>query len=211
MVTDENSKMTLYVVTERLTHSCLLEAAIQEMELPVSRHGSAKAFLESASEPGIALYLTHPYEMPTIMQSLSDRGLFIPVIIVTKSPSVRFTVTSMKRGAVTVLNDPVEHNDLWQGVTDAIGVYNTGHQDYRIRVKARSHLEALTTKDVQLLLLLLDGLTTKTIARRLNITMRTVDTRKKKLIEKTRVSSFADLVKKVVAADLPDFADGLDI
>ncbi len=198
----ENKKMTLYLVMEHRVAPVALEPALREFKLPISRAESKKAFLESASEPGIAVYLPHAHKDPTLIPALMDRGLFIPVIIITKSPSVPYTVAAMKNGAVTVLDLPVDHSDLRQGVADAISEYKMGFHEFQMKSEARARLKMLTTQEVQLLRLLLDGLATKIIARRLNVTMRTIDTRKKKLFKKMRVSSFAALVELIVGADL---------
>ena len=104
----------------------------------------------------------------------------------------------MRAGAVSVLDKPASPQDLWDALYGAL------RRDERERARrsqqrdAQRRLDRLSVKERQVLQLLLDGLPNKVIARRLDVSVRTVEARRSQLFKKTGTRSVAELVRFVL-------------
>ena len=112
----------------------------------------------------------------------------------------------MKKGAVTVLEKPCRDYELYDAIRDALS------QDCRTRSQSNEQhdfLEKLNTllpQERQVLDLMVDGLANKVIARRLEVSVRTVENRRQRIFEKTRTDSLAELIRLVIETRV--IADG---
>ncbi len=131
-------------------------------------------------------------------QSLLNRGRRIPIFFLTPRPDTERTVRAIQQGAVTVLDKPVSDAKLGQVLAHAL------RQDRQIqRVDSRHHelrrrVSKLTPKEIQVLELMLQGQPNKVIAKRLGVSLRTVEVRRHNIFHKTDTRSVAELVRLVM-------------
>ncbi len=83
------------------------------------------------------------------------------------------------------------------------------------REQRKSRLESLTARETEVLVLVADGLTNREIAERLDISPRTVETHRERLMTKLRIRTVAGLTRLVVEEGIdrgerPRSPDGLD-
>jgi FixJ family two-component response regulator len=138
-----------------------------------------------------------------LQSEIIRRGWTLPVVLVSGYIGVQNTVHAMKHGAVDVLTKPYRDQDLWDAIQVAF------RRDEQLRRKL-AHGEAihrqfsqLTLEERQVLDLIVTGSANKAVAHRLGIGLRTVEDRRRRIMDKVHVDSFAGLM--TMFAELKEF------
>jgi two-component system response regulator FixJ len=138
-----------------------------------------------------------------MLVELQHRGITMPVIILTAHADTPTTVQAMKNGAFTTLDKPCRDSELWETIRKALHEDLKRSEDDRRRQELREKLDSLTPPEHEVLKHLLAGDPHKAIAHRLDVGLRTVESRRQSLFQKLEVNSIAELVKLVMLVD-PD-------
>lgn len=141
-----------------------------------------------------------------VQQSLRDRGVVLPVIIITGHGDVGLAVRAMKAGAVDFLEKPFEKAAVVAAIEQAL-LRNDGraHLD-RLADQARAQLNGLTPREHDVLNGLVEGQSNKVIAYDLGISPRTVEIHRANLMSKLGVGSLSDALKIAFTARMADLA-----
>jgi len=135
-----------------------------------------------------------------LQQALHYRRILLPVVVLTAHGDVRTTRLAMKNGAFDFLEKPVNDEILLDILTNAIREDNLRYDANRSEHGARSRFERLTPREREVLDLLVAGLSQREIAGRLEISPRTVEVYKARMMEKLQCRSFAELIRASLAA-----------
>lgn len=181
-------------------------ALVSAMDYPTKSFASAEDFLAYYQEdrPGCLVCDMRMRGMSglELIEALVQRGLHMPVVMVTAYARTSTTVRAIKSGAVTLLDKPYADNDLWDAIRMALD-QGTEEWDRRQRLAIiRQRLASLTDEQRQVLDLLVAGKANKSIAHSLGIGLRTVESRRHEVLATFRVDSLAELVHVVVEARL---------
>ena len=101
----------------------------------------------------------------------------------------------MKKGAVDFLPKPVDDQILIDTVSGAIEDFSMQLERTKDVDAFKEKLATLTKREKDVLTLIVEGLLNKQIAKRLGVTESTVKAHRGRVMEKTGVDSFADLVR----------------
>ncbi len=105
----------------------------------------------------------------------------------------------MRRGAITLLEKPYEDNDLWDAIREGIERDKKQRSEELRRQDVLRKLESLTDKERVVMDMMVDGLANKVIARKLDVSIRTVESRRHDVFEKMQADSLAELVRMAVS------------
>jgi len=172
----------------------------------VQTWASGVAFLKEirhAAEGCILLDVRMP-EMDglEVQQALIERGVTMPVIILTGHGDVSVAVKAMKAGAVDFLEKPFEKATLLASIGIAFERLRAAN-DITVRAAAaQTLLGVLTPRERDVLEGLAQGLPNKTIAYDLDISPRTVEVHRANLMSKLDVRSLSDALRIAFAAGL---------
>lgn len=163
--------------------------------------GSAEGFLE-AYDGQQAGCLILDYGMPEmsgleLQDVLVDRGYSIPTIFITGHGGVPESVRAMKRGAMDFLEKPFRQEVLVDRIKEAIQTDLSNRQDGDKVRSIRARLDGLTEREKEITELLVtnpSSTSSKQVARQLDISPRTVDHHRARILEKMQVSSVVELV-----------------
>ena len=137
-----------------------------------------------------------------VQQALIERGVTMPVIILTGHGDVSVAVKAMKAGAVDFLEKPFEKATLLGSIGTAFERLAAAN-DITVRAaEAQTLLCVLTPRERDVLEGLAQGLPNKTIAYDLNISPRTVEVHRANLMSKLDVRSLSDALRIAFAAGL---------
>jgi two-component system response regulator FixJ len=169
--------------------------------ITVRSYASAEEFLADFDESTTSCVVTD-LRMPKIdglqlQHHLSEIGSLVSMVVVTGYADVRTAVRLMQDGAVTLLEKPYEPANLIAAVERAIArtqARRERHEEFR---RAKAALAKLTDEERSVLDGILAGLPNKTIALRLDISLRTVDRRRQAIFTKTAVRSDTELATLV--------------
>jgi PAS domain S-box-containing protein len=138
----------------------------------------------------------------TMLTELKARRIPLPVIVIGASGEVETAVRAMKAGAVEFLQAPHAMSALRTAVASALAnLRDAGERDEIVEV-ARIRIAEMTTRERQVLEGLLDGATNKMIARRLDLSPRTVEVHRAHLMERLGTRTLPELVLLAAAAGL---------
>jgi len=136
-----------------------------------------------------------------LIQQLRDRGIEIPVIVITGHGDIRLAVDAMKVGAEDFLEKPFEDDVLLRAVERALETGQARQSEAFARTSARDLLARLTAREREVLDAISDGHSNKVIAAMLGISPRTVEVHRAHLFEKLEAASVSDLVKLKLRAE----------
>ena len=135
-----------------------------------------------------------------VQQALQDRGVGLPVIIMTGHGDVALAVKAMKAGAVDFIEKPFEKDMLLSSLGEGFRrLSRKGATDDRKR-EAEVRLHALTARERDVLDGLAQGLPNKTIAYDLGTSPRTVEIHRANLMTKLGVRSLSEALRIAFAA-----------
>lgn len=135
-----------------------------------------------------------------VQQALQERGVSLPVIIMTGHGDVTLAVRAMKAGAVDFIEKPFGKEALLASLEEGYRrLSRKGATDDRAR-DAAVRLQALTPRERDVLDGLAQGLPNKTIAYDLGISPRTVEIHRANLMGKLEVRSLSEALRIAFAA-----------
>jgi two-component system response regulator FixJ len=135
-----------------------------------------------------------------VQQALQEKGVGLPVIIMTGHGDVSLAVRAMKAGAVDFIEKPFEKNALLASLEEGYRrLSHKGATEDRMR-DATVRLLGLTGRERDVLDGLAQGLPNKTIAYDLGISPRTVEIHRANLMTKLGVRSLAEALRIAFAA-----------
>lgn len=172
----------------------------------VVTYPSGDAFLASAKMAAKGCVLLD-IRMPgmdglEVQQALNDRGIDLPVILLTGHGDVKLAVRAMQAGAVDFLEKPFEKIALLAAVEKAFNRLREGNRLQMSAADAAVQLASLTGRERDVVEGLIQGLPNKTIAFDLGISPRTVEIHRANLMRKLDASSLSDVLQIAFAAKL---------
>jgi two-component system response regulator FixJ len=170
----------------------------------VQTYESGDQLLKNAAsvEPGCVLL---DIRMPgmdglEVQQALKERGIGLPVVIMTGHGDVTLAVQAMKAGAVDFIEKPFEKTVLLGAIDQAFHRLERSAEARERAKEAEVQLNGLTPREREVLDGLAQGLPNKTIAYDLGISPRTVEIHRANLMTKLGVKSLSEALRIAFAA-----------
>jgi two-component system response regulator FixJ len=130
-----------------------------------------------------------------LQQHLNRMGSMLPVIFITGHGDVPIAVQAMKEGAFEFIQKPFRDQELLDHINHALKQDAENRNTVARRTEVQHRLESLTPRERQVMDLVVDGAANKVIAIDLNLSERTVEIHRAKVMEKMGARSVAHLVK----------------
>jgi two-component system response regulator FixJ len=193
------SDVAVHVVDDDVAVRKSLAFLLASEGLPVRLHESASAFLDEVADAEAGCVVTD-VRMPGIdglelIRRLKERGITLPVIVITGHADVPMAVEAMKEGAIDFLEKPFGDEVFLATVREALSRYEkSSHQDAQV-AQVQSRFEALSERERQVLDGLVAGKANKVIAYDLGISPRTVEIYRANVMAKMQAKSLSELVR----------------
>jgi two-component system, LuxR family, response regulator FixJ len=110
-------------------------------------------------------------------------------------------VRAMKAGALNFLEKPCRDQQLWEAIQEGMRWDAAYRQHMSLRTKALHRLNCLTPGEHDVLRQLIEGKSNKTIAAELELSVRTIEVRRAKLMKKMKAESLAELIRLTISAN----------
>jgi len=190
---------TVYIVEDDVSFRKSVQRLIHSFGFETILFESANSFLAHTDirSPGCLLL---DVQLPGIdglalQQVLTEKGSLLPVIFMTGHGDIPMGVKAMKEGAVDFLPKPFEADDLLLAIVNALERNDLDVQIEREREKINALIETLTPREKEVLSWVITGKLNKQIAHELGTTEKTIKVHRSRVMQKTRVSSVAELVR----------------
>jgi two-component system response regulator DctR len=165
--------------------------------IPSSTYESAEHFL-AAWTPALNGCIVLDMRMTGMsgldcFDQLLERGSTLPVIFLTGHGDVPLAVSTLKKGAFDFFEKPLNDNELAKRIEEAMALAADQLAANAAVDSVKSRISSLTTRERQIMELVLAGKFNKVIADELNISMRTVEVHRANLFDKMRVKTAVEL------------------
>jgi two-component system CheB/CheR fusion protein len=177
---------------------------LEEDGLTVVDYASCEDFL-AAYRPGREACLLVDASLPgmkglELLQRLKDAGHGLPAIMITGNSDVPMAVAAMKAGAFDFIEKPIGRGELLTSVERALDQSRDTTKLSAWRETAADHVAGLTSRQRQIMDLVLAGHPSKNIAADLGISQRTVENHRASIMKKTGSKSLPALARLALAA-----------
>ena len=134
-----------------------------------------------------------------VQEALQERGVTLPIIIMTGHGDVPLSVRAMKAGAIDFIEKPFEKQVLIAAVEEGFATLKRADSARDRSKDAVVRLQVLTAREREVLDGLAQGLPNKTIAYDLGISPRTVEIHRANLMTKLSVRSLSEALRVAFA------------
>lgn len=176
----------------------------------VLTYASGDAFLQAAKdvEPGCVLLDVRMPGMDglEVQKAMAERGIAMPVVVLTGHGDITVAVRAMKGGAVDFIEKPFEKVVLLTAITAAFERLDDAGARAARAGDAAVAIAALTNREQDVLRGMAQGLPNKTIAFDLAISPRTVEVHRANLMAKLQVKNLSEALRIAFAAGLQEEA-----
>ncbi|MDP2056630.1 MAG: response regulator [Thiobacillus sp.] len=189
---------TVFVVDDDVAMRDALVQLLEAAGLQVESHVDGPTFLAAYEErrPGcLLLDMAMPGMSGLEVQAvLNAHGLAIPIVFLTGHGDIPMAVRAVQAGAVDFLEKPIQGATLLERVQRALALDQEWRQTQG-RTQAIQHCHArLSSREREVMALVVSGLSSKEIARKLDISPRTIEVHRTHVMHKMGAANLADLV-----------------
>jgi FixJ family two-component response regulator len=181
-----------------------VRAVVETMNLECKVFASGRDFLESEVylRPGCVLL---EVRIPAvnglqIQGTLSELGMPLSTVFLTSHGTISIAVRAMQNGAVHFLEKPFREHELWDTIQEAVALDAQRREAYRQRQECDQRLGKLTEKELWVLEMVAEGRSTRAMAGRMDVCVRTVELRRRQLMKKLGLKSIVELVHFALVA-----------
>jgi two-component system, LuxR family, response regulator FixJ len=196
---------TVYIVDDDPAVQQALRLSFRSVGYKAEVFASAAQFLAIYSEhlSGCILLDVRMPDMSgmELQEQLNQRHSILPIIFMTGHGDVAMAVTAMQSGALDFVQKPFNDQDLLDRVAQAISRDALNRSVLQEKHEIRKRLDSLTPREREIMDMVVDGKANKVIAGDLQLSQRTVEIHRARVMEKMLATSLAHLVRMVIAVD----------
>ena len=168
---------------------------------------SAQQFLDAfdPEAPGCLVLDVRMAHMsgPALQERLIAMGARIPIVFISGHGDIDVAVKTIKSGAVDFVKKPYRDQQLLESINDALAIDIANRYAPSLKSEFAARLTTLSDREREVMELVVQGQSSKSIARTLGISYRTVELHRNHIFEKLGVQSVADLVRLAVEHRAP--------
>jgi len=202
-------QQTVYVVEDDEAVRDSLELLLKSDGKPVKTYESASAFLKDYSDK-MAGCIVLDIRMPgmdgmELQKKLNEKHSILPIIFVTGHGDVPMAVDAMKEGAVDFIQKPYREEALLEKIEAALEQDLEQRKTLDEKQEIIRRIKSLTPREHEIMDRMIAGQANKVIAIELEISQRTVEIHRSRVMHKMGTHSLAHLVRMVLSVkDLID-------
>ena len=190
---------TVFVVDDDSAVRETLGSLFRSIELRVELFGSAQEFTQS-NVPDAASCLVLDIRLPGIsgldfQSQLAEAGIHVPIIFMTGHGDIPMSVKAMKAGAIDFLTKPFRDQDMLDAVVKALERDEKRRKGEKTESAVRILFESLTSREREVMALVVQGLMNKQIAAKLDLSEITVKVHRSHMMQKMQARSLIDLLE----------------
>ena len=189
----------VFIVDDDASVRDAVEDLLRSVGLRAESFGSAQEFLNRVrpEAPGcIVLDVRLPgLSGLEFQRSLTQAGVYLPIIFMTGYGDIPMSVQAMKSGAIEFLAKPLKEQALLDAVQSAIERDRARIREAKVVADLRKRLDSLTSRERDVLALVVTGRLNKQVAGQLGVSEMTVKVHRSQVMRKMRAKSLVDLVR----------------
>lgn len=206
-MTESNEGQTVFVVDDDASIRTAMTMLLRSVDLRCECFESADDFLQSgaAELPGC---LVLDIRMPGIsgielQAALADRGSTLPIIFVSGHGDIPMAVSAMRNGAMDFIQKPFRDQELLDRIHAALKADVAQRSSREELAGIHERIARLTNREREVFDLIVTGRPNKVIAFELDVSQRTVEIHRARVMEKMQARSLAELVRMHLSVERP--------
>jgi FixJ family two-component response regulator len=193
---------TVFIVDDDPAVRDSLQYVIESAGHGVEAFADARQMLERCERPVLGC-LVADLRLPgmsglDMVDRLRERGVDLPVIIITGHGDVTAAVRALKNGALDFIEKPFANQALLSRIHEALKVSQDQQAAARDIAEVRSAYDSLTHRETQVMASVVEGKLNKQIANDLGLSHKTIEVHRAHVMEKMGAKSLAQLVRMAV-------------
>ncbi len=207
-----DAEPTVFVIDDDESIRELLTWLMRRNGIRAEAFPNARSFLKSY-RPGAPGCLVLDLYLPgmsglDLQRYLKETGVEMPVIFLSGRADVPKAVLAVKSGAIDFIEKPFDYRRIVDLVRECLKRDADSRAD-REQARARARrLATLTQREREVLEQVIAGKVNRVIAEEMEISIKTVEAHRARIMEKLEVDSVAELVQATLGARPPDRAGG---
>ncbi len=196
----------VYVVDDEEDVRTAISWLLESVQLSTRTFDSAAAFLEDY-QPGKVGCLILDVRMPgksglELQQQLKEMHDDLPIIFLSAHGDIPMATRAMSEGAFQFIPKPSNNQQLLDTVHAALKESRLRVHNARRAQAVFERVQSLTDREREICRFVVDGLSSREIAERLEISTRTVEVHRAHIMQKMEVHSMADLLRDVLKSGI---------
>ena len=188
-----------------------IKSLIRLEGLRVETFGSAQEFLRN-ERPDLPGCVVLDVELPglsglDLQRELTAHAIKLPIIFITGYGDIPMSVRAMKAGATEFLTKPFRDQDLLDAIQEALERDRAARRHSKEIAELRRRFDALTSREREVMSLVVAGWLNKQIGFELKISEITVKIHRGRVMNKMGAQSLAELVRMTERLELPTVKD----
>ena len=197
----------VFVIDDDASVRSSLKFLLSTVGLQAETFDSADSFLHK-KRPDVPSCLVLDVRLPGVsgidfQRELTARNISIPIVFLTGHGDIPMSVRAMKAGAVEFLTKPFRDQDLLDAVRVALDRDRTRREQETGLADIRRRFDSLTSREQEVLSMVMNGMLNKQIAAELGTAESTVKVQRSRAMEKMQAESLAHLIKMMQKLQLP--------
>ena len=201
----------VFVVDDDLSIREAIQSLVSLEGLRVETFANAQDFLRR-ERPDLPGCVVLDVELPglsglDLQRELAAHGITLPIIFITGYGDIPMSVRAMKAGATEFLTKPFRDQDLLNAIQQALERDRAARQHSSEIAELRERFDALTSREREVMALVVGGWLNKQIGFELGISEITVKIHRGRVMGKMGAQSLAELVRMTERLELPRVTD----
>jgi FixJ family two-component response regulator len=199
MTETPDKSQTVFIVDDDPSIRFAMQALLDSVDIRHEIFASADEFLRHEEQYRSGC-LVLDIRMPglgglELQDELITRGSTLPIIFITGHGDVPMAVDAMQKGAVDFIQKPFRDQELLDRVREALSTDRERRAERKRHAEVEARLQRLTNREREVFDLVVTGKPNKVIAYELDVSQRTVEIHRARVMEKMEARSLADLVR----------------
>jgi len=203
----KDADAVVFVVDDDSSIREAIKNLVSLVGLRVETFGTAQEFLRS-ERPDVPGCVVLDVELPglsglDLQRELATHGIKLPIIFITGYGDIPMSVRAMKAGALEFLTKPFRDQDLLDAIQQALERDRAARRHSREIAVLRERFDALTSREREVMSLVVTGWLNKQIGFELGISEITVKIHRGRVMNKMGAQSLAELVRMTERLEFP--------
>jgi two-component system response regulator DctR len=192
---------TVFIVDDDEAVRDSIQELVNSVGLSAEVYASAQQYLETfdPERPGCLVLDVRMARLSgrALQAKLNQMHARIPIVFISGHGDIPMAVKAIKAGAVDFVQKPYHEQQLLDSINEALRRDAAARHGSVDRREFEARLQWLTEREREVMDLAVQGLSSKAIAKQLDISPRTVDVHRSRLLDKLAVGSLVELMHLV--------------